>query len=150
MSSGRAFVIATAAVVFLAVSFVVARWLTQDNRERGAVTDLLRAQARGDVPAMLGVLTGCASDERCRSLAERNARTLRRPGPVRILRYDSSTAHALGDERGPTRVAWSGADGADIVVQCIDVERRGLALVDSDVVLASIGTPIDGEASCPR
>jgi hypothetical protein len=140
----------SAAVAFLAVSFAVARWLTQDNRERGAVTDLLRAQARGDVAAMLALLDGCEQDSGCRALVERNARALRRSGKVEIVRYDSATAHALGDDTGPTRVAWGDGTAAPIVVQCIEVERRGLAVLNSDVVLSSIGVPIDGEAPCPR
>jgi hypothetical protein len=140
----------SAAVAFLAVSFAVARWLTQDNRERGAVTDLLRAQARGDVAAMLALLHGCEQDSRCKALVERNARALRRGGKIQIVRYDSATAHALGDDAGPTRVAWGDGTDAAVVVQCVEVERRGLAVLNSDVVLSSIGAPIDGEASCPR
>jgi hypothetical protein len=140
----------SAAVAFLAVSFAVARWLTQDNRERGAVTDLLRAQARGDVAAMLALLDDCEQDSACKGLVERNARTLRRSGEIEIVRYDSQTAHALGDESGPTRVAWGDGTDAPVVVQCVEVERRGLAVLNSDLVLSSIGAPIDGEASCPR
>lgn len=150
VSLGRALFIASAVVAFLAISFAVARWLTQDNRERGAVTDLLRAQARGDVPAMLQQLEGCRSDVACRTRVESNARALRRPGAVRILRYDSATARALGDESGPTRVAWSNGPDAAIVVQCITVERRAKALLGADVVLSSIGGPIPGDAACPR
>jgi hypothetical protein len=138
------------AVAFLVVSFAVARWLTQDNRERGAVTDLLRAQARGDVAAMLAILDGCEGDTGCRTLVERNAHLLRRKRKVQIVRYDSATAHALGDEAGPTRVAWGDGTDAPVVVQCVAVERRGLAVLNSDIVLSSIGAPIDGGASCPR
>ena len=140
----------SAAVAFLVVSFAVARWLTQDNRERGAVTDLLRAQARGDAAAMLGILDGCAETSACAAQARSNARALRRRGSLEIVRYDSSTAHALGRETGPTRVAWSDGTDAAVVVQCVDVERRGLAVLGGDIVLTSIGAPIDGEAPCPR
>ncbi len=150
MSIGRVLVIGSAAVAFLAVSFAVARWLTQDNRERDAVTDLLRAQARGDVGAMLDQLDGCSRDTACRARVVRNAETLRRSGRVRILRYDSSTARSLGDESGPTRVVWSDGPDADIVVQCISVQRRGIPLLGADVTLSSIGAPIGGESSCPR
>ncbi len=150
MSPGRALAIASAVVAFLAVSFAVARWLTQDNRERGAVTDLLSAQARGDARGMLAALDGCARDAACRAGVERNARSLRRPGPVRIVRYDSATARSLGDRTGPTRVAWTGRAGEAVVVQCVTVERRGLALLGADIVLSSIGAPIKGDTSCPR
>ena len=150
MSSGRVLVLTCAAVAFLAVSFAVARWLTQDNRERGAVTDLLRAQGRGDVAAMLGILDGCKQRSSCVALVRRNARALRRSRRIEIVRYDSSTAHALGTDAGPTRVAWSDGTSAPVVVQCIAVRRRGLAILNADIVLSAIGAPIAGEAPCPR
>jgi hypothetical protein len=150
VSPGRVLALTSAAVAFLAVSFAVARWLTQENRERGAVTDLLRAQSRGDVAAMLAILDGCAEDSACKALVERNARALRRRGRIEIVRYDSATSHALGDESGPTRVAWGDGTAAPIVVQCVEVERRGLAVLNSDVTLSSIGAPIGGESPCPR
>jgi hypothetical protein len=55
----RALVIAVAVIAFLAVSVVVARWLSADTDERGQVVDLLRAQSRGDAPAMLRMLDDC-------------------------------------------------------------------------------------------
>ena len=140
----------SAAVAFLAVSFAVARWLTQENRERDAVTDLLRAQARGDVAAMLALLDGCAANSACLARVKGNAQRLRRRGDVEIVRYDSSTAHALSTESGPTRVAWSDGTKAPVVVQCVEVERRGFAPFGADVVLSSIGAPIGGESACPR
>ena len=150
MSPGRALAIAFAVAAFLVVSFAVARWLTQDNRERSAVTDLLTAQARGDARAMLAALDGCARDAACRARVEGNALSLRRRGPLRIVRYDSATARSFGDRTGPTRVAWTGGAGAAVVVQCVTVERRGLALLGADIVLSAIGKPIKGDSSCPR
>ena len=55
----RAVLIALAAVAFLAVSALVARWLTTDNAERAKVTRLLQAQARGDARGMLRELEAC-------------------------------------------------------------------------------------------
>src|SRR6188768_2438431 len=97
----------------------VARWLTQDNRERDAVTDLLRAQAHGDVAAMLALLDGCAANSACLARVKGNAQRLRRRGDVEIVRYDSSTAHALSTESGPTRVVWTDGTKAPVVVQCV-------------------------------
>jgi hypothetical protein len=142
--------IAFAVAAFLVVSFAVARWLTQDNRERGAVTDLLRAQGRGDAAAMFALLEGCAQRVACRTAVERNAATLEGPGAVQIVGYDSSTARATGDRRGPTRVAWTRGTGEAVVVQCVTVERRGLPLLGADIELSAIGRPIAGERSCPR
>lgn len=150
MTLGRALTIALAVTAFLVVSFAVARWLTQDSRERSVVTDLLRAQARGDASAMLALLDGCAAGTTCRSDVERNAATLRGSGDLRIVRYDSSTARATGDRHGPTRVAWTRGADQPVTVQCVTVDRRALALLGADITLAAIGRPIQGEAACPR
>ena len=147
---GRALTIAFAVAAFLVVSFAVARWLTQDNRERGMVTDLLQAQGRGDAAAMFALLEGCTREAICRVAVERNAAALGGPGAVRIVRYDSSTARTAGDRTGPTRVAWTRGTDQPVVVQCVTVERRGLPLLGADVVLSAIGRPIGGERSCPR
>jgi len=144
----HAVTIALAAAFFLLVSFLVARWLSAENRERTAVVDLLRAQARGDAPAMLAGLDGCAGDAGCRATVERNARALRRPGHVRVLRVDSSTSHALLADEGPTRVAWDVGGKSLPVVQCVQVERRGLPLLGGEIVLSGIGPRIAGDASC--
>jgi len=140
--------IAFAAAVFILVSFLVARWLTAENRERTAVIDVLRAQAGGDSASMLAMLDGCSGDPRCRAVVARNTRGLRRPGAVRILRLDSSTAHALLAESGPTRVAWDVGGTTLPVVQCVQVERRGVPLLGGEIVLRSIGPKIAGSAAC--
>jgi hypothetical protein len=134
--------------VFVAVSLVLARWLTAENRERDEVYALLRDQARGDAGAMLGRLDGCRDDARCRAQVAANARRLRRPGTVKILAYHSSTAYALGDERGETRVAWTIVNRQLPVVQCLAVERRGNAVSGQDIVLRALSAPIDREAEC--
>lgn len=139
-----------AVAAFLVVSFAVARWLTQDSRERSVVTDLLRAQGRGDVSAMLRLLDGCAARTACRSDVERNAATLRGAEDVRIVRYDSATARATNDRHGSTRVAWTRGTDQPVTVQCVTVDRRARALLGADISLAAIGRPILGEAPCPR
>lgn len=140
--------VALGALAFLVVAFLLARWLTTENRERDAVYELLQAQARGDAGAMIARLDGCADDPACRARAQRNARELRRPGTVKILAYDSSTAYALGGERGPTRVAWGIVDRGLPVVQCVDVERTGSVLAGRGISLRALSLPIDREGSC--
>jgi len=135
-------------VVFLAVSFELARWLSTENQERGEVVALLQAQARGDTRAMLARLDGCARDPRCSAEAAANARRLRRPGVVKILAYESKTAYALGHARGPTRVAWAVLDRGLPVVQCVDVERRGTVLTGRAISLHRLSPPIDRQAAC--
>lgn len=141
-------IIAFGAAVFILFSFFVARWLTAENRERTAVTDLLRAQAGGDADAMLALLDGCTRRPRCVADVRRNARALRRPGDVRILRVDSATAHAVLAADGQTRVAWDVGGTSLPVVQCVDVERRGVPALGGPVVLTGIGPQIAGDAAC--
>ena len=50
---------AAGALVFLAVSALLARFLSTENAERDKEATLLQAQARGDVAAMLAELDGC-------------------------------------------------------------------------------------------
>jgi hypothetical protein len=138
----------TAAVVFLAVSLGLARWLTTENQERGDVVALLQAQARGDERGMFSRLQGCARDAACAAAVQRNARRLRRAGEVKILAYDSATSYALGGARGLTRVAWTVIDRGLPVVQCVDVERRGTVLAGRAITLHRLSPPIDRQASC--
>jgi hypothetical protein len=145
----RPLIIALGVVVFLVLSFMVARWLTQETRERGAVSDLLRAEARGDAAAMLRELPDCADEPACRAQIERNARTLRRHGDVEILSYQSATSYALGSARGLTRVAWrAGGPQSLPVVQCVDVVRRGIGFLNGDVDVRRIGVPIARTGTC--
>jgi hypothetical protein len=138
--------IAVGVVVFLAISFELARYLTTENRERDAVYGLLRDQARGDAPAMLARLSDC--DARCHAAVEANARRLKRPGDVKILAYDSSTAYALGSASGPTRVAWTIVDRQLPVVQCVEVQRGGNVLTGATINLRRLSLPIDNTGTC--
>jgi hypothetical protein len=142
----RPLLIATGVIVFLAISFVLARWLSTENRERDAIYALLVDEARGDARAMRAQLPGCAG--RCAATVEANARRLRTPGAPKILRLDSKTAYALGSATGTTRVAWTVINRRLPVVQCVDVQRAGSALAGRRLVLRSISAPIGGEDSC--
>jgi hypothetical protein len=144
----RRLAVVAAAVAFLLVTLLVARWLTTEGRERDAVTDLLRAQARGDAEAMLRRLDGCRADARCVATVRADARRLRRPGRLEILSYDSATAYALGDSTGPTRVAWRVVGRGLPVVQCVDVSRGGTVLAGRSVTLRRLSAPIGLESPC--
>jgi hypothetical protein len=135
-----------ALVVFLAISLLLARYLTTENRERDAVYALLEHQARGDARAMLADLDGC--DARCRAVVESNARRLKRSGQVKILAYQSSTSYALGGAEGPTRVAWTIINRQLPVVQCVEVQRTGNVLAGRGINLRRLSVPIDREGSC--
>jgi hypothetical protein len=138
--------LAIAIPIFLLISFGLARYLTNENRERDAVYALLRDQARGDAAAMLARLRAC--DARCRAAVVSNARRLRRPGTVKILAYDSKTAYTLGGATGPTRVAWTIIGHQLPVVQCVQVRRKGSVVTGTTITLLRLSVPIDRQGTC--
>lgn len=134
-------------LLFLAISGVLARFLSVENAERDDLVALLQAQARGDVPGMLKRLSGCGESPKCIAAVQEDAVRLRRPGQVKILTLTSPTAYALTGATGTTRVAWT-VIGRLPVVQCVGVKRSGNALTGVSVKLLSIGAQIPGEADC--
>ena len=142
----RPLLIAAAVVARLAVSFVVARWLNNDTVERARVEQLLRAQARGDAPAMLRILD--CPDAACEQLVRANARRLRGRGELKIALYQSQTAHALTSRTKKTRVVWF-TPGRLTTVQCVLVRRKGSAFAGMTVTLLRLSAPIGRESSCP-
>jgi hypothetical protein len=138
--------IAIGAIVFVAISVLLARYLSTENRERDAVYELLRDQARGDAQAMLRRLSDC--DARCRANVAYDARRLKRAGEVKILAYSSSTSYALGHAEGPTRVAWTIVNRQLPVVQCVQVERTGNVLAGATINLLRLSVPIDRTGTC--
>jgi hypothetical protein len=143
----RVLLIAAGVIVLLAISAVVARWLSADTDERAQVVDLLRAQSRGDAPAMLRMLDGCG-DPACVAIVRANARRLRGHGQVKIPLYQSETAHALRSRTKPTRVVWF-TPGRLTTVQCVLVRRTGNVLAGLSVSLLRVSAPIGRESSCP-
>ena len=138
--------IVAAILAFLVVCFFVARWLNNDSVERGAVTELLRAQARGDAEAMLARLR--CPDAACEALARANARRLRSRGELRIPLVQSQTQHALSTQTGYTRVVWF-TTGRLTTVQCVLVRREGDVFAGMTVTLLRLSAPIGRESSCP-
>jgi hypothetical protein len=136
-------------VLFLAVSFLLARFLSTENTERDADLPLIQAQARGDVAGMLAQLSGCRASTSCLALVRANAANprLRRPGAVKILSLKSSTAYSLTGGSGKTRLAWT-VIGKLPVVQCIQVRRSGNFFKGVTVTLLSLSAPISNEADC--
>ena len=145
----RIWLFALLVLVFLIASFFVARWLTAENRERNAVVELLKLQNEGDAIAMLAAIEGCSQQPSCRADVRSNARQLSGAGSIKILRFDSAGAYAIGDLRGNSRVAWNRGGMSSAVVQCVEVERRGLAFFGGSIVLRALSRPIGSESSCP-
>lgn len=144
----RGVAIGAGLVVFLAVSLVIARWLSVEGAERAKIEDVLEAQSRGDVGAMAAEFDRCGTA--CRATLQRRAADLRGGGEIEIVRYDSATSRALGPERGFTRVVWRRDEPDERLptVQCFDVQRTGTMLTGSRVTLLALSAPIGREASC--
>ncbi len=136
-----------ALVLFLAISALLARFLSTENAERTDVLALLRAQAAGDPGAMIARLAGCRAHAGCVAQQRRNAATLRRAGAVKILTLSSQTAYTLTGASGTTRVAWT-VIGRLPTVQCVGVTRSGNFLTGLSVTLTALSAPIPGEADC--
>lgn len=150
MRSRRTPLIVAAVALFLAASFLVARYLAAENRERNLVIELLSAQARGDADAVIDRLDGCATTPGCAARTRAITRRVQqRPGRIRLVRLDSETARVLGAARGPTRVVWLVPGRGLTTVQCIDVQRTGNALRGRSVLLRGISAPIERLSSCP-
>jgi hypothetical protein len=134
-------------LLFLAISALLARFLSTENAERSAEEGLLQAQARGDVNGMLARLPGCREQAACVAAVRADASGLRRPGAVKILSLKSATAYSLIGATGKTRLAWT-VIGRLPVVQCVEVRRTGSFVSGITVTLLSISAPIPGEADC--
>jgi hypothetical protein len=135
-------------VVFLAASFVVARFLTTENRERTAIYDVLRAEVGGHAGQVLAQLDRC--DAACAAKVRAFTPRLRSDGAVKIARLDSRTSYSLGDDTGFSRVVWIAGVQARPVVQCVLVRRRGSPLTGRSVSLLAVTAPLaDNEDPCP-
>lgn len=134
-------------VSFLAISGLLARYLSVENAERDDILAVLEAQARGDAARELALLPGCRAQPSCAATVRTSANKLRRTGAVKILSVKSPTAYSLTGTTGTTRVAWT-TIGKLPVVQCVRVRRAGDFLRGIHVSLLSLSAPIAGEADC--
>jgi hypothetical protein len=137
--------IAIGTVLFLAISAILARFFQLDNVERDAELSVLMAETRGDAASMHAQLHdciyGCPADVRV------DARTLKRPGQVLILAWNSQTSGTLTTKEGWTRVAWKAGDRLP-VVQCFRVQRKGNVISGLTVTLLRVSRPIPTTADC--
>ena len=132
-------------LLFLAISLVLTRWLAAENTERAAITDLLKAQARGNAPGMLHELSGCTAA--CAATVRREARGLKGHGELQIVALDSGTSHALSSKTADTRVVWR-TSGRLPTVQCVRVRRKGSIFAGMSVTLESLSLPIGRQSAC--
>lgn len=136
-----------AILVVLVVGFLVARWLTTENRERDAIFTLLERQAAGDEQGVLRRLHGC--DAACAAKVRAFLPRVEGAGAVKIARLDSGTSYTFGDATGTTRVVWVHGVDARPIVQCVVVRRHGGPLTGRSVSLLRLSAPLaDNEGSC--
>lgn len=140
--------IALGLVVFVAVSALLARAFSIDGAERGAITRLVQAEARGRSSAMVALIKDCAQSSFCRSRVAADAAALRRAGRVAILELNPSAGFSLTSTLGTARVAWRAGSSLP-VVQCVRVRRAGDVISGLTVELLEISTKITSGADCP-
>ena len=138
--------IAFGTFVFLGISFLLARGLTGAGAERGRVLEVLEAQARGDVDAVLARLPACRREAACARVTRERVERLRRPGDVQILNYEPSARLSLTRKVGTGRVAWRAGTGLP-VVQCVRVRREG-PLTGGGLELLAASDPIAPDGAC--
>jgi hypothetical protein len=143
------FLIFIAFALFLVVSALLARAFTVDGAERSAVTELVRAQARGDRSGMASRITGCNARAACQTRVAQNADALKLPGNVAILQLTPSTGFSLGGSVGSARVAWK-VPSSRPIVQCVRVRRAGDVLQGIRVQLLAITPRLRSDSTCPR
>ncbi len=140
--------IAAAVVVFLVVSALLARALSVGGAEDSAVTDLVKAEARGDAGAMVALLDGCRGTPSCQARAAADAHALKRGGSVSIIQIQPSAGFSLTGTVGTARVAW--LVGSSLPrVQCVRVHRAGNLLQGFTVKLLRISVRIHSDHACP-
>jgi hypothetical protein len=143
--------LAAGVIVVLALSVVLARFLSVENAERDADLALVQAEVKGNASAMLDRLSGCRRSAACVASVKANVSNarLRRAGAVKILQVESPTAYSLSGATGKTRLAWT-VIGTLPVVQCVEVRRTGNVLTGIHIALIGLSAPIPGEGKCTK
>ncbi|MBV9818040.1 MAG: hypothetical protein JOZ07_06780 [Solirubrobacterales bacterium] len=139
--------IVVAIVVFLVISALLTRALSVGGAEEAAITNLVRAEARGDVAGITGLMHDCGAT--CRGRAAINVSALRRSGMVSILQITGPPGFALRSAVSTARVAWIVGDSLPRV-QCVRVRRAGSVLDGFRIQLLVVSRRIRSDAVCPR
>ena len=135
-------------IVFLVLSALLARGLSVGGAEDSAITDVVKAEARGNVGGVVALIDGCRGTAACRQRAALNARALKRPGTVSIIQIQPSAGFSLTSTEGTARVAW--LVGSSLPrVQCVRVRRAGNLLQGFTVHLLRVSVRIKSDHACP-
>jgi hypothetical protein len=140
--------IVAAVIVFLVLSALLARALSVGGAEDSALTDLVKAEARGDTGGVVGLIDGCRGAAACRQRAATNVEALHRAGAVSIIQIQPSAGFSLAGTEGTARVAW--LVGSSLPrVQCVRVRRTGNLLQGFKVHLLRVSVRIKSDHACP-
>ena len=131
--------------VFIAISGLLARWLSLENVERSDILGVLTAQAHGNAPRMLAQLHDCTPA--CRANVASDAAHLKRRGQVLILADHSDTAYSLTSSEGWTRIAWK-VSGRAPGRRVLPRRAQGNALSGLTVTLLRVSRPIPTTSDC--
>jgi hypothetical protein len=135
-------------VVFVLVSGMLARAFSVDGAERGAITSLVQAEARGDQAGVVASIQGCTARPACRARVAGKVAPLRHAGAVSIIQIQPSAGFSLGSTSGTARVVWS-AGGSLPVVQCVQVRHAGNVISGLHVELQAVTRRLQTDADCP-
>lgn len=136
-------------IVFLTLSALLARALNVGGAEDSAIGDLVRAEARGDLNGVIGLLDGCRALAPCRTRAAANVQALERAGTVSIIQIQPSAGFSPSSTVGTARVAW--LVGSSLPrVQCVRVRRAGNLLKGFTIQLLRVSVRIKSDTACPR
>ena len=83
--------------MFIAISGLLARFLSAEGVERDDIVAVLKAQAAGNVQGMLDDQAGCRKRPPCVATTRANATRLRRSGAVKILTLTEEAAERAGE-----------------------------------------------------
>ena len=137
-------------ILFVAISALLARAFSVDGAERSAITELVKAEARGDQSGVVTRITGCAQSSACRARVALDVAALRRSGAVSILQLQPSSGFSLTGSTGTARVAWKAGSSLPIV-QCVRVRRAGDVIHRWHIELLKISPRIlPSSSDCPR
>jgi hypothetical protein len=134
--------------LFLVISALLTRALSVGDAENTAITDMVKAEARGNVSQVVAAVDGCRQSASCRARGAANASGLKRPGAVSIIQIQESAGFSLGSTLGTARVAWLVGSSLPIV-QCVRVRHAGNVLQGFSIQLLEVSARIKSDTACP-
>lgn len=135
-------------LVFLVLATVLTRALNVGDAEQSAITNLVRAEASGNVGQVISLISGCDASPACRGKATTITRALARPGSVEVIQFSASSNFSLGSTLGTARVAWLAGSSLPRV-QCVRVRHAGNVLKGFQIQLLRVSARIESDSSCP-